>query len=278
MDTDLVGAAGLESGLQIRERGKALLDPVPGHRALALALRQDGHALAVLRVAADGCVDDAFARSDPTVDDRQVPPPDRPGLELGHQRVVSGRCLGHDQEPRGVLVEPVHDTGTAGPAHAGGERSVGEHAGGQRAPGMAGPGVDDHPGGLVEDEDVVVLVDDGERDRLGLELGGRRRRDLDVHALATAQAVRGPAGRAVHPHAPGGDQRLQAGAGELGHGLGQPAIQAGAGGGGGHTEPPGRHLEAGRGAGRASRRMASTTTPTLMAESARLKAGQCQSR
>ena len=41
---------------------------------------------------------------------------------------------------------------------------------------VAGGRMHDEPGRLVDDDEVVVLVDDGERDRLAPRLGRRRRR------------------------------------------------------------------------------------------------------
>src|SRR5919197_2800488 len=50
--------------------------------------------------------------------------------------------------------------------------------------------VDDHAGGLVDDDYLLVLVDDVERDLFGREFRRRRRGQLDLDALARPQLVR----------------------------------------------------------------------------------------
>src|SRR5579885_2012261 len=63
---------------------------------------------------------------------------------------------------------------------------------GERARMNPGGGVDDHAGGLVDDDDLRVFVNDVERDVFGREFGGGRRGDfLDLDALARAELVRG---------------------------------------------------------------------------------------
>ncbi len=54
-----------------------------------------------------------------------------------------------------------------------------------------GRGVDDESGGLVDDDDLFVLVDDVERYLFGRDLGGRRRGQLDLDALAPFELERG---------------------------------------------------------------------------------------
>ena len=93
----------------------------------------------------------------------------------------------------------------------------------------------DHAGGLVDDEDVVVLVDDGDRQRLGpvgATLLGRLQRDVDP--LAGTNALRRTRDRRAVDLDPAPlDQLLQVAARELGNeaddGLVEPlAVQRGA--------------------------------------------------
>ncbi len=53
--------SGLQAHLHVGELGKALENPVVGHRGPPLADRADRHALAVSRVSADRLVDDEDA-------------------------------------------------------------------------------------------------------------------------------------------------------------------------------------------------------------------------
>jgi len=82
---------------------------------------------------------------------------------------------GDHEEAARVAVEAMND---AGPAHTGdpaeGGAAVAPEEGVDEGPAlMAGRGVDHQPGGLVDNEQVVVLVHDGHRD---IRLRLRRRR------------------------------------------------------------------------------------------------------
>ena len=92
--------------------------------------------------------------------------------ELGGERAVGGVGLGHHHQAAGVLVEPVHDARPLDAADAGeAVAAMGDQRVDQRAGGVAGGRMHHQPGWLVDDDEVVVLVDDVERDRLarGLE-------------------------------------------------------------------------------------------------------------
>ena len=116
--------------------------------------------------------------------------------------------------------------GRRAPPTTGDAGRMSERGGGQRRVGVAGARVHDHPGGLVDDEHVVVLVHDRERDRLRPQRVRRLRRHLDLHVLPALQTVRGLAGDAVDTDDPGVDQGLQPRARHLGDVRGQPSIQA----------------------------------------------------
>ena len=82
----------------------------------------------------------------------------------------------------------------------------------QRALAMAAGGMDDDARGLVDDDEVLVLVGDGEgRDgRVGGRRLARLRRVVDGHLLAAGDAVVLLDGLAVDQHAPGDDEPLRA--------------------------------------------------------------------
>ena len=89
------------------------------------------------------------------------------------------RVLGtrHDEQPRGVAVEAMDDSGALGLVSAGDR--VREEAVDERPFRVPGGRVDDHAGGLVHDEQVLVLPDDLERDGVvGHERARNRRRRL----------------------------------------------------------------------------------------------------
>ena len=61
----------------------------------------------------------------------------------------------------------------------------------QRAGPVAGAGMHDQPGRLVDDDQLVILVEDVERDVLALRLGRLRLGQLDGDCLAGAQLAVG---------------------------------------------------------------------------------------
>ena len=90
---------------------------------------------------------------------------------------------------------------------------------------VAGAGVHHHARGLVDHEDVLVLEDDRERDRLGGHLLGRRRRELRRDPLAGAQAMRRLRGGAVHSHGAVVDQSANARPRHLGQPRREPLVE-----------------------------------------------------
>ena len=185
MDPDLVGPAGHQVEVEQRPVGEPLADAVAGHRRPAV--RDDRHLGAVFRVAPDRRLDPADRRRDAPLDERLVGLLDPTGLELGHDRGLRGVVPRDHQQTARVAVEAVDDPGpldTGDPA-PGRSVAVGEQGVDQGVAGMTGRRVDDEPGGLVEDQQVVVLVDDRQRD-LGRRLEVERRRLGDIEAQVGA--------------------------------------------------------------------------------------------
>ena len=125
--------------------------------------------------------------------------------------------LGDHHQPGGILVQPVDDAGpldAADPGQAGAAmRDQRVHQG----PGFVpGGGMHHEAGRLVEDDDIVVLVDDVERDRLGLRLGRGRFGHVDCDRVAAGDVISGVAHRpGAEADLAGQDQRLQPGPRQL---------------------------------------------------------------
>ena len=113
-----------------------LSDAVGGRRGAALL--DDGHALAVVRVAADGRVDDGFRWIDAAVHESEVLLLHRALLQLPREVDVGAVVLGDDEQAGGVLVQAVDDAGPEDAADARQVGAVGEQGVDQRMGGLAG--------------------------------------------------------------------------------------------------------------------------------------------
>ena len=80
--------------------------------------------------------------------------------------------LGDHHQAGGVLVEPVHDARPLHPADAGeAVAAMGDQRIHQRSRGVSGGRMHHEPCRLVDDDDVLVLIDDVERDVFSRRLG-----------------------------------------------------------------------------------------------------------
>ena len=109
------------------------------------------------------------------VHQRQILTPRAARLQLPHQMRLRLRSFGDHHHPAGVLVEPVHDAGARHIRQRGRMMQQGIE---QRAIAIACTGVNDEPRRLVDDQQMLVLEDDVERnvfaDGLNFALGPRQ--------------------------------------------------------------------------------------------------------
>ena len=275
VNADLMRSTGLEAHVEVRELREAFHHPPARDRALPLPHGKDRHALAVTGIATDRRVHDARRRAHASVYDRDVTALHRAGHELSRQRVIRAWRLRDDEETRRVLVESRHDAGPACATDGCDRRRVREGCCRERGVRVARAGMYDHTRRLVDDEHVVVLVDDRQRERLGAELVGGARRDLDLDTLAALQPMSPLAYDAIDPDVPLLDELLQTGARDIGDARGEPTIEPLARRTGVDGQREERQLFSGTAtAGRSSRRNARSATPTVIEESATLNAGQ----
>ena len=104
---DLVGAPGLQRDLQQAGRPVRLEGLVVGDARLAAG--HDGPPVVVARVPVDRRVHGAAQRVRVALDQRVVGLVDRALLERALERGVGALGLGHDHQPAGADVQPVHD-------------------------------------------------------------------------------------------------------------------------------------------------------------------------
>jgi len=272
VDTDLVSAAGLEPNPQERVPADQLLD-LEVRRRVAGAIAVERLTRGIGSVTADRGLDPALPRTRPPADEREVRPFEVPPADEVPQALVRLARPGDDEEARRVAVEPVDDSGPLEFVPTRGAPR--EQAVDERSVGVAGRGMNDDAGGLVDDEEVLVLEGDAEVDVLGHEHVRLRRRQVDVEELAALEpaALRGRS--TVDPHRAGGDQPLGGRARADLFPLAEEPVEPGAGGCAGNPDLK-RQIDRGRGRTRCGRSNAASRmrTPRTMKVSARLKAGQ----
>jgi hypothetical protein len=93
--------------------------------------------------------------------------------------------------------------------------------------------VDHHAGGFVDDGEVLVFVEDFEGDVFGDGVeGGGLRGAFDFDGFAAVEFVFGLGGVAVYADLAGFDEKLDAGSGDVGEGVGEVLVETEVGGGG----------------------------------------------
>ena len=130
-------------------------------------------------------------------------------LELLGDAPLGAFVFGDDHDAGGVAVEPVHDARAKLAQPAGQPVRVVDQGVDQGPANIAPAGVHDQIGLLVQDDHVVVLVEDVQRDILRLDVLARRLRDHQLDHVAVGQAKAGLDGFAVDLYAAGADGVLQ---------------------------------------------------------------------
>src|SRR5579884_3087859 len=141
----------------------------------------------IVAVAADRRFDRPATRARAADDEREVLPFERTPADERLQAPVRLRRPRDDEQTRGVAIEPVHDSRPLGLLAA--RRVVRDEAVDERAARVPGRRVHDEAGGLVDDEEVLVLVGNRELHLLRLDAGRRSLRRLELELLPAGKAV-----------------------------------------------------------------------------------------
>lgn len=165
VDADLMGAPGFQHDVNQGMSGKSLGQPVMRDCRLA-AGADDGKAFAIHPVPADGLVD-AAAAGHGALAKCDIFTVDRPLLKLVDQYFMGLQGFCHHQQAASVLVDAVDD---AAARHTREGLAVIEQGVLEGAVRMAGSRMYDQPGGLFDNDDGVVLMDNAEGDVLRCDL------------------------------------------------------------------------------------------------------------
>jgi len=223
----LMGAAGVQARGNQSKSGHAHLDGPVSARGAAIAAA-GGHASAATKVAGHGKFDASSVAFYISVKKRDVGLLDFAFGKLLDELQVSLIGERHDQRAGGAFVEAVDD---AGAQRAADVRKLSqapefiEERGGEGASGLTGAGVHDHAGGLIDYDDLIVLIEDGEREVFGLKDGFECFRDVDGDGFARHYAVGGFSWSAFHQDTAFVHQLLDANSAELRELVGQVTVQ-----------------------------------------------------
>ena len=145
---------------------------------------------------------------------------------------VSAVVFGDENEAAGLFVEAVDDAGTEVAADVGEffqveEQGVDEGAAVACVVGRAGSCVDHHAGGFVDDGEVFVFVEDVKGNVFGDGVKGRGLGGaFYLDGFAAVEFLLGLCQMAVDADLAGFDEELDAGAGDVGEGLGEVLVEA----------------------------------------------------
>ncbi len=125
-------------------------------------------------MAPDRPVDNAFVSYHITPGYRDIFLLDYTILKLQDQVVIGGHILGDDHHTRGVFVQSVHDTRTPDTADTFNLGAVMQQCVYDRTAPMTRCGVDRNSRGFIQNDAVGILIENGQREGLGADLGGAR--------------------------------------------------------------------------------------------------------
>jgi hypothetical protein len=136
-------------------------------------------------------------------------------LKLGSERLVCRIGTSYRQHAASFPVQTMYDARTEIPIHGRQSSEVMQQSVDQRSFVMPCPGVNHHSSGLIDYHDIVILIQDGERQFFGTGFERRKVRGLYSYGCTGSNEMRCANGLAVEEHAPVLDPGLNARAAEF---------------------------------------------------------------
>ncbi len=162
VDSNLVCPAGVECALDQRSRDK--LSTHPPARSRRPPSLDDRHLLPMHRVATDRSIDFTCLLAEFTLDQSEIDLCDTAPCKLPHERLMGGVILRRYQTAARLLVEPMDDAGSLDASDPTQGGAMVQECIDERIIPVADSGVHDESGGLVDHDEVVVFVQDTQRD------------------------------------------------------------------------------------------------------------------
>ncbi len=194
VNSQLVGAAGHRFEIEESCVVHPLLNPKAGLGVLAVGIDRPEF---YVREACDRGFDHAFVIVDKAFDDGGVALFDPFFAELTREGTVSAIGLGGDDQTGRLFIEAVDETGAHHAAAAVFVQVMGQGVE-QCAVFVAVGGVDEHVGGLVDDDEVLVFENNIERDVFGPHGVGAGEVEPDLDMVVGTDAVSDVLVAAVH--------------------------------------------------------------------------------
>ena len=184
MHPHLVRAPGFELRLHPGRLAQILQQPPVGHGVLA-GLHLDAELLSIVRIATVQGFDTAGVAGGLTDGQGFIDSSDTVDFEIRAQRRHGYVVLGHHQQPRRILVDPVHYARPQLAADAAQILAMRQEGIDQRSVFVTHSRMNHQPGRLVDDHQAFVLEHHTQRDVLGHKLDLTHRWG-DPHDLVTA--------------------------------------------------------------------------------------------
>lgn len=214
MDANLVRPASVQESFGEGRTAQPLQKAIAGAR-LPPGVFIDGHSFAMGGVTPDGGPDFAALALHLAANNRMINFFHFAAGKLGRERKVRVVILGYDQTSAGFFVEAMDDARAElvfGVRSATRKRlTAAEQRIDQSAAGVPGAGMDAHACWLVDDKEVVVFVENIERDCFRFSPQRRAWRRFYGDSFASAQFLRSLCGRAVYQDEAGIEEFLHPG-------------------------------------------------------------------
>jgi hypothetical protein len=184
VNSDLMGATGMEDGLHERGVAEAFEESIAGPGVATGSVR-DRHAFTMSGMTGDGGADFALVGPETTAEHGVVCFQDAAGTELAGEGEMGSIVLCDHHAAAGVAIEAMNDAGTGDASDAAElTLAVVQEGMDKGAMIMAGGGMGHHARGFIKHEQIVIFEQNAQGNEFGFRGRGARGGPMDDDALA----------------------------------------------------------------------------------------------